>query len=51
MATTEVLTDEEKRLLNEYDPALKQAGLAEKIEALIESNNDLEARVTALENV
>ena len=49
MATIQQLTDEQERLFKDYDPALREAKLAELLKALIASNNDLEARVTALE--
>jgi len=49
MATISNLTDTQKRMLEDYDPAIKEAGLADLLDDLIDSNNDLEARVAVLE--
>lgn len=49
MATISVLTDAEKRLLEDYDPALREAGLGDKLDTIIASNNSLEARLAVAE--
>jgi len=48
MTTLVNLTTEQERLLEEYDPAIKEAGLADKIKEIIDSNNSLTTAATAL---
>ncbi len=42
MATLSALTAIQKRLLKEYDPVLKEAGVSDLIDALIASNNQFQ---------
>lgn len=43
--TITALTDEQKRLLKDYDPALNEAGLADKIEEILTVLNQHAAEI------
>ena len=43
--TIEKLTDEQKRLLNNYDPALVEAGLATKLDEILTVLNQHAAEI------